>query len=670
MDRRTTPRRTPRSAAASDLCGTTADNLSGVQSAQVSVQSGAGNYWNGTSFSSATPVLLTTGGSWNYALAAASLPDGTYTVRLYVTDKAGNVSSAIPSTWTMDRVAPPAPSITGSPANPTASTTATFSFSDTEPGVTFLCALDGGAASACATGKTYTGLADGAHTFAVTAVDAAGNTSTATSATPWTVDSTSPVNTATFPVSGTTYSPATYNAGCSTGGGDLCGTTSDAVTSVSQVRVSIQQVSGGLYWNGSGFASATENLRTPTGTTSWSLALTAASMADGSYTVRTHATDAVGNVSTTTTTFTIDTTPPPVPTITVFPSGTTASSTASFTFSDTEAGVTFLCCDGRRHRRGLHQPDRLPAAEQRLAHLLGHRHRRPRQHQCRGDQDLDHQRCGSGRRLTFPVNSTTYNGSTWNAGCTTPAGDICGTAPAGTTAVALSIKQVSTGLYWNGTAFANATESVVNATGTTAWSYSLTTGQLPDGSYTVRYYVTPASGNVSQGSTAVTYTINIPLVPGSPTTTNAGVNGELDLDDTLVLTTSSPLLPASVLAGWSGSSTNIVVRVTHGGAGNDIMTFWNSTNTTQLNLGSLDLDEKNYVTADVTFGLTGTPSTIVQSGTTITVTLGTVSDATKLGVGKKKVDMAWTPGVGATDSRGTTFLPTATGKETDNDKDF
>ena len=97
----------------------------------------------------------------------------------------------------------------------------------------------------------------------------------------------------------------------------------------------------------------------------------------------------------------------------------------------------------------------------------------------------------------------------------------------GTTAVVLSIKQVSTGLYWNGTAFANAIESVVNATGSTAWSYSLTTGQLPDGNYTVRYYVTPASGNVSQGSTAVTYTINIPLVPGSPTTTNAGVNGEL-----------------------------------------------------------------------------------------------------------------------------------------------
>jgi hypothetical protein len=111
-----------------------------------------------------------------------------------------------------------------------------------------------------------------------------------------------------------------------------------------------------------------------------------------------------------------------------------------------------------------------------------------------------------GGALTFPVASTVYTNPSWNAGCGSPGGDICGTAPAGTTAVAVSIRQVSTGLYWNGTAFAEAAETTVATTGTTAWSYSLTAAQQPDGSYTVRYYVTPASGNVSRGSTAVTYT--------------------------------------------------------------------------------------------------------------------------------------------------------------------
>ena len=360
------------------------------------------------------------------------------------------------------------------------------------------------------------------------------------------------------------------------------------------MRVSIQQVSGGHYWNGTGFASATESLRIPTGTTSWSLALTAASMADGSYTVRTYATDAAGNVSTTTTTFTMDTTPPPVPSIGAVPSGTTASSTASFTFSDTEAGVTFLCsmdggaavaCTSPTVYRALSNASHTFSVT--ATDALGNT-------SAAATRTWTVTAAVPGGALTFPVNSATYNGTTWNAGCSTPAaGDLCGTAPAGTTAVAVSIKRVSSGLYWNGSAFASASEAVVNATGTTAWSYSLTTGQLPDGSYTVRYYVTPASGNVSQGSTAVTYSINIPLIPSAPVTTDAGTNGDLDLGDTLVLTTSSPLLPGSVLAGWTGSSTNVVVRVTDGsGPNSDILTIWDSTNTTQLNLGTIDLDEQ------------------------------------------------------------------------------
>jgi hypothetical protein len=66
-----------------------------------------------------------------------------------------------------------------------------FVFSDSEPELTFHCRFDGGAFSACASPKTYTGLSNGSHSFAVRATDAAGNTGAAATRS-WTVDTIPP----------------------------------------------------------------------------------------------------------------------------------------------------------------------------------------------------------------------------------------------------------------------------------------------------------------------------------------------------------------------------------------------------------------------------------------------------------------------------------------------
>jgi hypothetical protein len=69
-----------------------------------------------------------------------------------------------------------------------------FQFSSPDGTATFECKLDGGGWQGCATGKSYTGLDDGSHTFNVRAHDPAGNTGAPVSST-WTVAQSGPPNT-------------------------------------------------------------------------------------------------------------------------------------------------------------------------------------------------------------------------------------------------------------------------------------------------------------------------------------------------------------------------------------------------------------------------------------------------------------------------------------------
>jgi uncharacterized protein DUF4082/Big-like domain-containing protein len=101
----------------------------------------------------------------------------------------------------------------------------------------------------------------------------------------------------------------------------------------------------------------------------------------------------------------------------------------------------------------------------------------------------------------FPTGSASYNGTGWNAGCSSPG--ICGTAgdaQSPVQKVELSIRQ-GTGDYWNGSAFANTAETFVTAVGTTSWSYALPAPSFPsDGDYTIRVRATDSVGNVEPGS--------------------------------------------------------------------------------------------------------------------------------------------------------------------------
>lgn len=155
--------------------------------------------------------------------------------------------------------------------------------------------------------------------------------------------------------------------------------------------------------------------------------------------------------------------------------------------------------------------------------------------------------------------------------------------------------------------------------------------------------------------------------PVASTVNGAGVVNRPTAGDTVNLVYSEPIDPASILAGWTGATTNVVVRINQA-SGSDTMTFYAPNNTTLLNLGTLALGSTAYVTANGTFGLTGTASTMTHSNGTITLVLGTQAGTTVTVA--TNVTLAWTRSASAYDRAGNAAITTAANEAAPADPDF
>ncbi|MGH2724087.1 MAG: Ig-like domain-containing protein [Actinomycetota bacterium] len=232
------------------------------------------------------------------------LEDGSHTFRVRATDLAGNVESTATWTWTIDTVAPEV-TIDEGPQGTVATGTATFSFSSSKPGSTFLCSLNGGAFEPCASPKTYEGLADGPQTFNVQATDLAGNVG-ASELRVWTVDTTPPV--------------ATIDSGPA-----ALANSASAIFSFSSEPGATFECS----LDGAAFQSCSSPEEHQ-------------GLSDGSHVFAVRATDTAGNVGIEALhAWTIDTVAPGV-TIDSGPQGAVSSTEATLTFSS-EPGATFEC---------------------------------------------------------------------------------------------------------------------------------------------------------------------------------------------------------------------------------------------------------------------------------------------------------------------------------------
>lgn len=200
------------------------------------------------------------------------LADGSHTFTVRAFDAVGNPGSDS-RTIVIDTTGPTV-AIVNKPANPTNSTTGTFTFTVSEG--TPSCKLDAGAFAPCTSGVSYMSLGDGSHTFTVQAMDALGNPGSATYT--WVIDTTGPTVTITMapPSPSTDQTPTTTFA---VSGGAV--TTTCKIDSLAAV---------------------------PCAPPSY----TSPALGDGTHTIVITATDALGNPGSASATFVIDNTGPVV----------------------------------------------------------------------------------------------------------------------------------------------------------------------------------------------------------------------------------------------------------------------------------------------------------------------------------------------------------------------
>ncbi|MCK6489356.1 MAG: Ig-like domain-containing protein [Planctomycetes bacterium] len=239
---------------------------------------------------SAIGMVTAAGGAWTLDLIAITLPNGTYPLTATATDVAGNTGPAGSQTIVVDTALQPSVAILGLSGDTaiqgdwiTADSTLVFS-GIAEAGSAIAIRLDGGTAVIATAAATSTGswtasvtaaIADGSHTVRATATDGAGNSASATHAV--VVDTIAPAAPAITAISDDTGSAGDF-------------VTSDRTLVLAGTAEAGAQVTVRLA--GSALATATADAGGR-----WTLDLTSASLADGSYPFSAFARDAAGNQS-------------------------------------------------------------------------------------------------------------------------------------------------------------------------------------------------------------------------------------------------------------------------------------------------------------------------------------------------------------------------------------
>jgi hypothetical protein len=190
-----------------------------------------------------------------------------------------------------------------------------------------------------------------------------------------------------------------------------------------------------------------------------------------------------------------------------------------------------------------------------------------------------------------------------------------------------------------------------------------------DGAYDVRAIAQDTAGNQGASALGSAYVNNNGPNGTDVQGSNGGVNDRLDAGDTVVFTYSAAISPSSILSGWSGAAPAAIrVRVSNSGS-SDSMAFYDAANTTPLGLLATGTALNIYL--DFVTGPTVFNATIARSGSSFTVTIGSLVSGAVTSTAKGKNVMTWQPSSQATSqTTGISVWPTSVTESGGSDNDF
>ncbi len=199
---------------------------------------------------------------------------------------------------------------------------------------------------------------------------------------------------------------------------------------------------------------------------------------------------------------------------------------------------------------------------------------------------------------------------------------------------------------------------------------------LSEGTYSYALTSTDAAGNAhTQSGFTVTVDNTAPGAADVQTANGGSTGSSAEAGDAITYSFSEAIEPGTVLSGWDGGATNVVVQLVNElVASNDGIRVFDSSDASQLPLGTVDLGRTDYVGGltggeVARFGAAGVPSTMQMSGNTISIVLGTHSGQAPLTAAANGT-MSWSPAPAPTDRAGNTVAAGAAGESGGGDSEF